>query len=345
MNYMRQEILQQPDIIANLLNNEKKRLFNIAQEVMKRNPKFMVIVARGTSDNAARYAKYLFGTHLGLQVALATPSVYTLYKKPVNMHDAVVVGISQSGQSEGAIAVLNEARKQGAPTIAITNNPQSLLASNADYVLETHAGPELSIPATKTYTSQLTVLAMLGAGFMNDSGMIAELKKVPELINKVIKAEENIRELALNYRYAEFCTVFGRGYNYATAFEISLKLKETCYLTAEPYSPADYQHGPIALMEEGSPTIIIAPSGASLDNMIRFTTLLLEHKASILMISDSQEALSIAELPCPLPPIPAEWISPIVAVVPGQLLALNLVTAKKLDPDKPRGLKKITRDE
>lgn len=345
MFFMRQEIYEQPDIIANLLSQEKKHIFDISKRISDRNPKFIIITARGTSDNAARYAKYLFGTHLGIQVALATPSLFTLYKKPVNMRDALVIGISQSGHSKGAVAVLSEAQRQGAATLAITNNPDSPLASKADHTIETHAGVEQSVPATKTYTSQLTAIAMLAAGLKKDQGMLAELEKVPVLIRTILDSEDTIKKIALAYRYAELCVVFGRGYNYATAFEIALKLKETCYLAAEPFSPADYQHGPIALMEEGLPTIMVAPGGAALETMIEFSKELKKHGASIFMISDNDRALSLAELSFELPAMPSEWVSPIPSIVPGQLLALNLVAAKGMNPDQPRHLNKVTLTE
>jgi glucosamine--fructose-6-phosphate aminotransferase (isomerizing) len=342
MSLMHREINQQPSVLQEMFVKEAGTVRRVVEELRKRDPRYVVIAARGSSDNAARYAKYLFGSQLGLQVALATPSLFTIYGRFPSLRDSLVIGISQSGRPEDIVAVLAEARQQGVPTVAITNSPESPLAAQADHVLETHAGVERSVPATKTYTSQLAMLSLWAANWLQDPDLLSDLMKVPETIQRVLDLEPMIKEAALRYQLAEHCVVLGRGYNYATAFEIALKLKETCYLAAEPYSPADFQHGPVALIKEGFPAVVVAPSGAAFSDLYDFASELGRQGASITMISDRAEALALADSPLELPSRTAEWISPLVTVIPGQLLALHLALARGHDPDRPRGLQKVT---
>lgn len=342
MSQMRDEILEQPGVIENLIAREADRVRTIAASLRKLDMRYVVIAARGSSDNAARFGQYAFGSLLGLPVALATPSLYTLYNRPPILRDALVIGISQSGESEDIVAVLAEARRQGASSLAITNSPHSPLAAQAQHVIETHAGVERSLPATKTYTSQLAALGLLVAGWLDQSGLLANLRSVPDGMRRAIELEGVIQSAAARFKDAEHCVVLGRGYNYGTAFEIALKLKETCYLAAEPYSPADFLHGPVALVETGFPAIVVAPTGATAASLARFATDLKERGASVLMISDHAEASRLGDVPLLLPSIEAEWVSPLVAILPGQLFALHLAQARGLDPDRPRGLKKVT---
>jgi glucosamine--fructose-6-phosphate aminotransferase (isomerizing) len=342
MTLMRQEIQQQPDVAQTLLDQEGSRARRIAAELRAKAPRYVVLAARGSSDNAARYGNYVFGSLLGLPVALATPSLYTLYARPPRLQEGLVIGISQSGQSEDIVAVLAEGRRQGVPTLAITNSPDSPLAAQADYILETHAGEERSVAATKTYTSQLLALGLLVAGWIDDPALFADLAAIPSAMRRTLELEEAIRSAVPRYQRADRAVVLGRGYNYATAFEIALKLKETCYLAAEPYSPADFLHGPVALVEAGFPAIVIAPGGAVAGDLTHFAADLRDRGASLLMISDRPEALALADLPLQLPGIQSEWTSPLVAILPGQLLALHLAQARGHDPDRPRGLHKVT---
>lgn len=342
MNLMRGEILEQPSVIDALIRLEADRVRSTAAALRRLDVRYVVIAARGSSDNAARYGQYAFGSLLGLPVALATPSLFTLYNRPPQMHQALVIGISQSGQSEDIVAVLAEARRQRVPSLAITNSPDSPLAAEADYLIETHAGIERSTPATKTYTSQLVALGLLVAGWLDAPELIRQLRALPSLIQSALELEAALAEAAQRYRGAAYCVVLGRGYNYGTAFEIALKLKETCYLAAEPYSPADFLHGPVALVESGFPAIIIAPSGATAASLFQFAEDLKGRGASVLMISDLAEASRLADLPLRLPPLDAEWVSPMVTIIPGQLFSMHLAQARGLDPDRPRGLQKVT---
>jgi glucosamine--fructose-6-phosphate aminotransferase (isomerizing) len=345
MSYLEQEILEQPEVLERLLEQERGTVEAVAQAIRERAPRFMVLAARGSSDNAARYGQYLLGAVNGLPVALATPSLFTLYRRPPCLADALVVAVSQSGQSPDIVAVVEEGRRQGALTLAVTNDPTSPLARAAEWVVPLHAGAERSVAATKTYTASLLALGMLSAALAGDEEMFAALRTVPGAIRQVISSAPTICRASERYRYMEACVVVSRGYNYATAYEIALKLKELTYVLAEPYSSADFQHGPVALVEKGFPVIAVVPEGAVTAEMVDFLRRLREREAELVVISAREEVLSLAQTPLPLPEGIPEWLSPMVAVVPGQLFALGLTQARGLDPDQPRGLQKVTRTE
>ena len=338
---LEQEIQSQPGVIARLLERESTRIRQIVAQL----PAFdyLLIAARGSSDHAALYAKYAWATLAGYVVALAAPSLQTLYRTPPRMTNALVVGISQSGQSPDIIAVLEEGKRQGRPTLAITNDGSSPLASIADHVVELHAGSEQSIAATKTYTAQLAAVMLFAATWSGDKQRVAELQQLPQMVETTLQASSGIARLADHYKPMDQCVIIGRGYNYATSFELALKLKELTYVMASAYSSADFRHGPIATIDAGLPTILIMPTGATFDDMLDLAGALRQRGADLLVISEATQALSLANTILPLSaPVP-EWLSPVTAIIPGQLLALHLALAKGLNPDVPRGLHKVTR--
>jgi glucosamine--fructose-6-phosphate aminotransferase (isomerizing) len=342
MSRLSQEIQEQPEILARMLDEQAGKAAQLARIIRDRGVCYAVLAARGTSDNAARYAQYLFGSLNGLPVALATPSLFTIYRTPPRLREALVVGISQSGQSPDIVAVVEEGRRQGALTVAVTNTPDSPLGDAAEHVLALRAGEEKAVAATKTYTAQLGALALLAAHLGEDEERLAELNRVPSAVGETLKLEEAIGAAAQRYAHATQCVVLGRGFNYATAFEIALKLKELTYIVAEPYSSADFRHGPVALVERGFPVIAVAPHGAVYRDMLSLIEELAERDAELSIVSDRDEVLGRARVPLRLPaPVP-EWLSPFVCVVPGQLLALHITLAKGYDPDHPRGLTKVT---
>ena len=336
------EIVEQPQVLQRLLENERGSITQVAAAIHACAPRLVLIAARGTSDNAARYAQYLFGAANALPVALATPSLFTLYKSPPDLRDALVLGISQSGASPDIVSVVQEGRRQGALTVAVTNDPQSPLAAASEHTIRMHAGREQSIAATKTYTASLVSMAMLSTALADDSQRARELLTIPDLVSKVVTTAPEVIRAAERYRYLESCIVIGRGYNYATAFEIALKLKELAYVLADPYSPADFQHGPVALIEHGFPVLAVVPEGHVLEETMSFVRQMRERRAELIAISAVPEALALARTPLSLPPGIPEWLSPIVAVVSGQIFCLGLTLAKDYDPDHPRGLRKVT---
>jgi len=337
------EILEQPSVLQRLLVEGRNAAEEAAAAIKQWGPEFVLIAARGSSDNAARYAQYLLGAHNHLAVALAVPSLFTLYEAPPNLSRALTIGISQSGQSPDIVSVLAEAHRQGGVTLAVTNEPTSPLSDTSDHTLPLLAGVEQAVAATKTYTTELLALAMLSAALEDKPERWAELERVPGWLNQVLEKNANLEAQAACFRDAQKLIVLGRGFNYSTAFEIALKLKETSYFIAEPYSVADLLHGPVAMIDRGFPVILIAPSGQTQADVPALLTLLEARGAELLAISDLPDVLARAKSRIELPTGVPEWLSPIVAVVPGQLFAGALAIATGQNPDQPRGLSKVTR--
>jgi glucosamine--fructose-6-phosphate aminotransferase (isomerizing) len=342
MSHLESEIAEQPKIVEQLLIRESSTTSNLAQRIREFDPAFIYIAARGTSDNAARYAQYIFNIHANLPVALATPSVHTLYQTSPNLKRALVLGISQSGKSEDVVQVLKDARAQGALTASITNAPDSPLAQAAEFHIDLQTGPELSVAATKTYTAQLTAVAMLLTALVNQPSLTNDLIRLPEWMAQTLDFSQGIADWAARYRYMERFVTIGRGYNYCTAFEISLKIKELCYIIGDGYSEADFRHGPFALVDPGFPVFVIAPQGKTEAVMLDFLAKLAERNAETLVISNIDTVLGLARKPMRLPSTMPEWLTPIAAVLPGQTFAMRLALEKGHSLDNPRNISKVT---
>jgi glucosamine--fructose-6-phosphate aminotransferase (isomerizing) len=337
------EIFEQPERLASLLENQRQTVLEIAKAIQSRDAQYAFLAARGTSDNAGRYANYLWGAHNQLPLALATPSLFTYYHSPPRLQNALVVGVSQSGQSPDIVSVLEEGRKQNCLTLAITNAPESPLAKAADFVLDIQAGPEKAVAATKSYTAELMAVAMLSTALSNSDDRWDELASVSNWAEQTLALDERIAQMAHRYRYMSHCVVLGRGFNYATAFEWALKLKELTYIIAEPYSSADFQHGPIAMVEGGFPVLAVVPNGRVYDSMQDMLTRLRRQRdAELVVISDHADSLALAQSPIPLPPQIPEWLTPLVGIIPAQLFACHLTTVKGYDTETPRSLTKVT---
>lgn len=338
---LEREILEQPEVIRRLLDRGSDQIRAIADD-LRGSFDYVVLAARGTSDNAARYAKYLLGARNQIPVALATPSLFTLYKQPPQMKNALVVGVSQSGRPPDIVSVVQEARKQGRPTLALTNSVDSPLGEEADYVIDLNAGDEKAVAATKTYTASLAAFALLSAHFSLDREALSRIEQLPADIERTLEENEVIRSRAERYKSIDRCVVIGRGYNYATAFEISLKIQELTQTVAQPYSSADFLHGPVALIRRDFPVLVIATPGAVFEDVRALLRRLQESQADILLIAENDELLHEAHLAMPVPHDVPEWLSPLITVIPGQLFGLGLARAKGLNPDQPQGLTKIT---
>lgn len=338
---MLSEIREQPAALRNLLATQPGRVEALAAEASKRSIDLLFLAARGTSDHAAVYLKYLVEITAGIPAALAAPSVFTLYKASVRLDHALVLGISQSGRAADAIEVLSRSRAAGYLTACITNEEASPMASTVEHPLFCSAGRELSLPATKTYTTSLALSAALAAALGDDPGLIEELNKTPELVEQVLAQEEAFARCAERYRYMDKCVVLARGLNLCSALETALKLSETSYLRAHPFSAADFLHGPIAVVDEGYPCILMAPSGPGHETMLEVATELKKRDAELIIVSDSDDILEFATTPLPIPRAP-ERVAPIVEIVASQLFAYFVATVKGRDPDNPRGLKKVT---
>lgn len=342
MFVMKKEIFQQPEVIRRILREEKNRIQKIGDLIRKREIKVIIIAARGTSDNAAILAKYLFEYINGIPVSLAFPSLYTIYNAKLKLDDCLVVGISQSGEAPDVIEVIKESKNKGALTLGITNKTDSTLAQSVDFLIHCQAGEEKSIAATKTYTAEIVILYLLSAIMANNT-IVNKLEKIPDFMEKILSLDEYIKERIERYRYLKECVVIARGFNLATAQEFALKLKETSYLLADAFSAADFLHGPIVLLEEGFPVIVIAPKGETYRMMIETTKKIKDKKAELIVVSNGKKILSMANVPLQIPVDIEEIFSPIIYILFCQLFAYHLSIIKGYSPDKPRYLKKITR--
>ena len=339
--HLQKEISQQPAVIERLLNDGKSLTEAVAAAIGDFNPVFACIAARGTSDNAAHYAQYMFGGLLRIPVMLATPSLHTVYKTAPDLSRALVIGISQSGEAEDVRAVLQDARQQGALTLAITNFENSPLAQAAKYHLPLLAGREYSVAATKTYVAQLTVIAMLTSALAASDAMRKDLGALPRLAAQALRLSDEIGGWAQRYRYIDRLVTLGRGFNYATACEISLKVKELSYIASEGYSEANFRHGPIAAIDDGHPVILVAPHGKNLAGMVDMCDQLNMLGAETLVVSNNSDLLGQGRQAMAIPSTP-EWLSPILAIIPGQIFALQQALVRGYEVDKPRGLSKVT---
>lgn len=343
MSKMLDEIREQPAALERTLQAERKPIEQLRAALERERPRMILLAARGTSDNAAQFGRYLLEITTGIPVSLAAPSIFTLYKARLNFDGVLVVAISQSGESTDTNLVLERAREQGARTIGVTNEASSALARLAQHVFLVHAGREQSVAATKTYTGQLLVLYLLahalGAGVAVD-----DLARIPESAHAALSLEPEIARRAERYRFMDHAVVIGRGLNYSNAFEFALKLMETCYVVAERFSSADLLHGPIAMVEASFPAFLFAPAGVTWPGMREMISKLAQLKAETLVFTDpsNAEALSlggrIVSLPAPLD----ELFTPIPYIIPAQLLAALLAEQKGLNPDHPRTISKVT---
>jgi glucosamine--fructose-6-phosphate aminotransferase (isomerizing) len=337
------DIFEQPKVLANLLKSQAEVIRKVVRETREKDVDYVFLAARGSSDNAGRYAQYLWGAQNGLPIALATPSLFTYYQQPPRLNRALVIGISQSGMSPDIVSVLAEGRRQGRPTLAITNDVNSPLAEVADMVIDIQAGEEKAVAATKTYTTSLMVVAMISAALSGTGEMDTVLNAVPGWTAQMLDQDEKIARIAERYLFMNQSVVLGRGFNYATAFEWALKMKELTYVGAEPYSSADFLHGPIAVVGQGFPVMAVAPSGQLFGSLMEvLATLRNERKAELMVVSDRPEALALAQSPVCLPENMPEWVTPIVSIIAGQLFAYHLTQTKGLSTEAPRGLHKVT---
>jgi glutamine---fructose-6-phosphate transaminase (isomerizing) len=346
---LRAEILEQPAAARRQLASSPEAIEGLRRRLHDEPVDSVVIAARGTSDHAAIYGQYLLGAVNRLPVALATPSILSLYGVEPRFGRALVVGISQSGASPDVVGVVAAARRQGVPTLAITNAPASPLGEAAEFVLDLAAGPETAVAATKTYTTSLIALARVSAALSQDDPEAAagprarDLEALPDAIEAALGTEAAVVELAGELAGADRCVILGRGYEYATAREWALKLKELARVFADPYSAADFLHGPIALLQPGVPVLAIVPDGRAAPGLIELLRDLRARDLAPIVLSDSAAIRALGSRSIALPEGIPESLRPIVSIVPAQLFAYHLTLAKGLDPEAPRNLNKVTR--
>ena len=344
---MRAEIAEQPAALRATIG----ALLPHAAEAgrLARGRQHVLLIARGTSDNAAVYGSYLIQTHAGLLATLASPSIATAYRSRVDLSGVLAVALSQSGRTEEIAATLAWARDCGAATLAITNGEASPLAQAADVTFLTRAGTERAVPATKTFTTQLAALAVLAIGLGADLDP-AELERVPDEIEGLLAgyslppagADPRLEPIVSGLAAGYGVVVSGRGLAYAAALELALKLKEACYLHAMGLSYADLLHGPIAVVDARTPAILVsADSGPTLDGMVALARRVTGAGARAYGIGGGDRLAAACTNALPGPRLP-EWLAPMGLIVPGQLLTEALARRLGLDPDRPRGLSKVT---
>jgi glucosamine--fructose-6-phosphate aminotransferase (isomerizing) len=341
MSWLATELREQPEALRRLLDRQAGAARDAARLFRRRDVRYVLIASRGSSGNVARYAQYLLGRAHRVPVMFATPSLYTIYGQPPRLDGGLVIGISQSGASPDVVAVLAEAREQGRPTLAITNDVESPLARTAEAVLPIEAGEEHAVAATKTYVNSLAAVALLFA--QGDDAMArGELARMPEALAAQIELSLGDPPSLEEYRDAVGLTVVARGVNYGTGFEIALKIRELSGLVTEAYSPADLMHGPIAAIQPGWPVVVVAPSGPARPSVEEIVPPLRARGARLLAVSDVRAVLRRAQTKLELAPGVPEWLSPLTAVVPGQVAAMRLASLRGLDVDHPAGLRKVT---
>ena len=339
---LRDEIFEQPDVAERLLRDARGQVDAVASRARESRVQYGLIAARGSSDHAATYAQYALGAVARLPVALATPSLLTRYGRAPAFGQALVIGISQSGRSPDVVQVVAEGRRQGAVTVALTNDPESPLAEAAQYLVDLCAGPELSIAATKTYSASVLAVAMLAVAMGGpDAG--ADLASVPAAMREGLSEEESAKAASQAHRSLKNGAVLGRGYNLATALEWALKLKELAYVRAQGYSTADFQHGPAASLPTGGQLLAVSARGPMQDELSEvISNLQRERRARVLLASDDPTRAPAGTTVLPFSAILPEWLSPLAAIVPIQLFCYHLAKVKELDVESPRGLRKVT---
>ena len=339
MSLMLQEIAEQPEVLERTINAEREKLTKLGDFLRQKDIDVIMLVARGSSDNASLFGRYLLEVTTGIPVSLCAPSVFTLYNAKLRLNRALVIGVSQSGEGTDINHVLESAKSSGAFTLAITNEAGSTMAKIADETLLIHAGREKSVAATKTYTGQMLHFYLL-ASAIGDKRL--DYYKIPEYAQKALELKREVQTLVQRYAFMDNCVVVGRGLNYGNSYELALKLMETCYVVAERFSSADFFHGPLAIVERRFPVVLFAPAGVTQQSNIDLLNRLHELHADSLSITNDEKIAGLSTLSLLMPKEIDEFLSPIPFIIPAQLFAAYLSEAKGIDPDAPRSLSKVT---
>lgn len=337
---MLEEIAEQPEALEKTIRAEREKCERLGKFLREREIDLIVLAARGSSDNAALFGRYLLEVTTGIPVSLAAPSVYTIYQAKLNLQRALVIGVSQSGEGVDINQVLQSAKDSGAFTLGITNEAASSMAKIADETLLIHAGREKSVAATKTYTGQMLHFYMLASALADEK---IAYEKIPDFTAEALELKPEVEKIVERYAFMENCVVVGRGMNYGNSYELALKLMETCYVVAERFSSADFFHGPLAIVERRFPVILFAPNGVGRQSGIDLLHRLKDLHADSFSITNDKEAAGLSSRSIFMSEEIEEFLSPIPFVIPAQLFAALLAEAKGLDPDAPRSLSKVTK--
>jgi glucosamine--fructose-6-phosphate aminotransferase (isomerizing) len=339
---MWEEIWEQPAVLESCITQNSGVIGGVVKAIKAREIDLIYIAARGTSDHAAVYGKYIFEYTLGIPVALAAPSIVTMYSQDLKLKNCLVIGISQSGKAADVIEVINTGNRSGAVTVTITNDPASPLARAGQFHLDCHAGLEKSVAATKTFSAEMMALAQLAAAWSGDPAMAGELASVPQKLLPLRDEAEVIAAKVERYRFMDECFVLARGINYAISLEAALKIQETSYVRAKAFATSDFQHGPIAMVESAIPILIFAPQGPSQADMREIIAKLTQSQVELIIVSNSPDLLAMGQSAFTIPDTGNDVISPFFNMMVAQMFACKLSLVKGYDPDKPRRLSKVT---
>lgn len=342
MTLMWKEILEQPEALQRCFEKNAGVIGEIVGILKKRDIRQVVLAARGTSDHAAVYGKYVIELLLGIPVSLAASSIFTIYHGSLSLGNCLVIGISQSGKAADVLEVLKSAKNSGAVTVGITNNPDSEIAREPEFFLNCEAGVEKSVAATKSFITQIFLLASLAAEWAGNYEIRKELNLVPEKLYGVFDSAGVIESKAERYRFMNECFVLARGINYAVSLEAALKIQETTYARAKAFATSDFQHGPIAMIERDIPVMIFAPDGPSLKDVGSMLSKLGSEQIETIVVSNRKDILELGTTSFSIPETSNDIISPYFNVAVAQMFACRLALAKGLNPDSPRGLNKVT---
>jgi glucosamine--fructose-6-phosphate aminotransferase (isomerizing) len=339
---MEQEAAQASSIVARQLRENQEVCKALARRLQDTEVPFILTVARGSSDHAANFAKYILETQLNLVTALAAPSVTTLYNSRLKLKDALVIGLSQSGQSPDICEVMQMARQQGAVTLALVNETHSPLAQAAEFVLPLLAGPEHAVAATKSFIATLSAILHFVASYKQDRALLEALNELPNCLEQTQHCNWNAVSQILQNVDSSLC--IGRGYGYPIAQEVALKFKETCSINASAFSGAEVMHGPLALVKANYPVMLFAQQDASLNSVLELTEKLTEIGGqTILALPEGamkpKQCSHIVTFPASSHPI----MEPIIAVQAAYPMIARLAKMRGFDPDKPKNLKKVTK--
>ena len=338
---MAAEIAEQPEVLRRIIDSGWEPIREVAVKITERRPRFVLLAGRGTSDHAALYAKYLIEVRLSLPCGLVSPSTLTAYGARPDLRETLVVAVSQSGGSPDLTETLTVARECGATTLAVTNAPGSALAAAAEFTVDVLAGPERAVAATKSYTAELLALQLLVAAWTGAGAGDAAARRLPDAAAELVGRREEVVELAQRYRFASRLVVTGRGFAYPTALEAALKLMETSYVAAHAFSGADLLHGPLAMVDPEYPVVAVVPDGVGATAMAPVLQRVRERGADLLVLGGAA-AEAAGSHGFVLPGGISEELHPVVDIIALQWLALEIAVARGLDPDRPRGLSKVT---
>ncbi|MBE6725932.1 MAG: SIS domain-containing protein [Ruminococcaceae bacterium] len=340
---LEKEIREQPEALSRVLDLNLPVIREVVEKAKANGVKNVYFAARGTSDHACVYAQYLFGIFAGIPCTLGTPSVFTKYGAHVDLSGNLVVGVSQSGKAEDVLAVLESAKKDGAITVAVTNNTDSPMAKSADYHLFCGCGHEASIAATKTFTTQMTILGAMAAVWAGCDDLLDAFRALPAKAQEMLDAKyDDIMAFAEKYRNIPGAILLGRGISYCIALEGALKMLETNKLKMKGYPTSDFHHGPIAQVKPGDLVFVLSPKGATSGDSRDIIEKLLNVNADVVVLTDDASEAPAGTTPFVIPATGCEFTFPQIAVMFFQLLACCMTIVRGIDPDQAGVINKIT---